>query len=132
MKRSKSTRTTMGFSPVGRKSFSGELKYPDPDTRIVVNMKVRELIELVDETIANLKIAIIANQNRVFESPHTSYEFAQRVLELQEDLDDLLKAREYLGKFDPDDEVENHFSEEELREFLRMLELLRTTNAHAY
>ncbi|ASJ14671.1 hypothetical protein [Thermococcus radiotolerans] len=95
-------------------------------------MKVGELIELVDETIANLKIAIIANQNRVFESPHTSYEFAQRALELQEDLDDLMKAREMLAKLDPEDDVEEHFSEEELDEFLRLLELLRNANAHAY
>ena len=95
-------------------------------------MKVGELIELVDETIANLKIAIIANQNRVFESPHTSYEFAQRALELQEDLDDLMKAREMLAKLDPEDDVEEHFSEEELNEFLRLLELLRNANAHAY
>ncbi|ASA76886.1 hypothetical protein [Thermococcus sp. 5-4] len=95
-------------------------------------MKVGELIELVDETIANLKIAIIANQNRVFESPHTSYEFAQRALELQEDLDDLMKAREMLAKLDPEDDVEEHFSEEELDEFLRLLELLRNADAHAY
>jgi hypothetical protein len=95
-------------------------------------MKVGELIELVDETIANLKIAIIANQNRVFESPHTSYEFAQRALELQEDLDDLMKAREMLAKLDPEDDVDEHFSEEELDEFLRLLELLRNANAHAY
>ncbi|WP_258085017.1 hypothetical protein [Thermococcus thermotolerans] len=95
-------------------------------------MKVGELIELVDETIANLKIAIIANQNRVFESPHTSYEFAQRVLELQEDLDDLLKAREMLAGLDPESEAEEHFSKEELEEFLKLLELLRKAEPHAY
>lgn len=95
-------------------------------------MKVRELIELVDETIANLKIAIIANQNRAFESPHTSYEFTQRALELQEDLDDLMKAREMLAKLDPESEAEGHFSREELEEFLRLLELLKNADAHAY
>jgi len=95
-------------------------------------MKVGELIELVDETIANLKIAIIANQNRAFESPHTSYEFTQRALELQEDLDDLLKAREMLSRLDPESEAEEHFSKEELEEFLRLLELLKNANAHAY
>ncbi|NJE61584.1 hypothetical protein [Thermococcus sp. 21S7] len=95
-------------------------------------MKVGELLGLVDETIASLKIAIIANQNRVFESPHTSYEFAQRVLELQEDLDDLIKAREMLAKLDHEDDVEEHFSKEELDEFLRLLELLRKADAHAY
>ncbi|NJD99935.1 hypothetical protein E3E26_09115 [Thermococcus sp. LS1] len=95
-------------------------------------MKIGELIQLLDETIANVKIAIIANQNRAFESPHTSYEFTQRALELQEDLDDLMKAREYLSKFDPEDEAEEHFSKEELMEFLKMLELLRNTDAHVY
>ncbi|CAD5243512.1 hypothetical protein [Thermococcus camini] len=95
-------------------------------------MKVRELIEIVDETIANLKIAIIANQNRAFESPHTSYEFTQRALELQEDLDDLMKAREMLAKLDPESEVEGHFSGEELEEFLKLLELLRKADAHAF
>jgi len=95
-------------------------------------MKIGELIQLLDETIANVKIAIVANQNRAFESPHTSYEFIQRALELQENLDDLMKAREYLSKFDPQDEAENHFSEEELRDFLKMLELLRDIDAHIY
>ena len=95
-------------------------------------MKIGELIQLLDETIANVKIAIIANRNRAFESPHTSYEFTQRALELQEDLDDLMKAREYLSKFDPEDEAEEHFSREELEEFLKMLELLRNTDAHVY
>lgn len=95
-------------------------------------MKVRELIEMVDETIASLKIAIIANQNRAFESPHTSYEFTQRAIELQEDLDDLMKAREALAKLDPGSEVGEHFSREELEEFLRLLELLKNADAHAY
>ena len=100
--------------------------------RVVVKMKVRELLELVDETVANLKIAIIANQNRAFESPHTSYEFTQRALELQEDLDDLMKAREAIARLDPESDVEEHFSREELEEFLRLLELLRKADAHAY
>ena len=87
---------------------------------------------MVDETIVSLKIAIIANQNRAFESPHTSYEFTQRALELQEDLDDLMKAREALVKLDPGSEVGEHFSREELEEFLRLLELLRKADGHAY
>ena len=95
-------------------------------------MKIGELIQLLDETITNVRIAIVANQNRAFESPYTSYEFIQRALELQENLDDLMKAREYLSKFDPQDEEENHFSEEELRDFLKMLELLRDTDAYIY
>ncbi|ASJ08531.1 hypothetical protein A3L11_04500 [Thermococcus siculi] len=95
-------------------------------------MKVKELLELVDETIASLKIAIVANQQRALESPHTSYEFTQRAIELQEDLDDLMKAREMLSKLDPESEAEEHFSKEELEEFLKMLELLRNSDAHVY
>ncbi len=98
----------------------------------VVKMKVGELLELIDETIANLKIAIVANQQRALESPHTSYEFTQRAIELQEDLDDLMKAREMIAKLDPEDDVEGHFSKEELEEFLKLLELLRNADAHVY
>ncbi len=97
-----------------------------------MGMKVRELIEMVDETLANLKIAIVSNQTRVMESPYTSYEFTQRAIELQEDLNDLIKTREVLAKLDPEGEVEDHFSREELEEFLKLLELLRKANAHAY
>ncbi|NJE77137.1 hypothetical protein [Thermococcus sp. ES12] len=95
-------------------------------------MKIGELIERVDETIANLKIAIVANQSRAFESPQTSYEFIQRALELQEDLDDLMKAREMLSKLDPESDAEEHFSREELEEFLKLLELLKSSNPHAF
>ena len=97
-----------------------------------MNMKVGELLELIDETIANLKIAIIVNQQRALESPHTSYEFTQRAIELQEDLDDLMKARKNIAKLNPDDDVEKHFSREELEEFLKLLELLRNADAHVY
>jgi len=95
-------------------------------------MKVRELLEILDETIAAVRIAIISNQQRAFESPYTSYEFTQRAIELQEDLDDLLKARDLLASLDPEDEVENHFSEEELGKFLKLLEFLRKADAHIY
>ncbi|ASJ06517.1 hypothetical protein [Thermococcus pacificus] len=95
-------------------------------------MKIGELLELIDETIANLKIAVVANQQRALESPHTSYEFTQRAIELQEDLDDLMKAREMLAKLNPEDDAEEHFSREELGEFLKMLELLGSADAHVY
>ncbi|NJE00581.1 hypothetical protein [Thermococcus sp. JdF3] len=95
-------------------------------------MKVRELLEILDETIATVRIAIVSNQQRAFESPHTSYEFTQRAIELQEDLDDLLKARDALAKLDPEDDVENHYSREELGEFLKLLELLRSAEPHAF
>ncbi|HDZ35939.1 MAG TPA: hypothetical protein ENH81_03370 [Thermococcus sp.] len=95
-------------------------------------MKVRELLEILDETIAAVRIAIVSNQQRALESPHTSYEFTQRAIELQEDLDDLLKARDLLTRLDPEDDVENHFSREELEKFLKLLELLQKADAHAY
>ncbi len=95
-------------------------------------MKIRELLGLIDETLANLKIAIVSNQTRAMESPYTSYEFTQRAMELQEDMEDLLKTRNSLARFDPEDEAEEHFSKEELEEFLRLLELLRKADAHAY
>ncbi|NJE86041.1 hypothetical protein E3E23_09435 [Thermococcus sp. CX2] len=95
-------------------------------------MKIRELIELLDETIANVKIALVANQQRSFESPHTSYEFTQRALELEEDLGDLEKVREYLSKFDPEDEAEEHFSKEEIERLVELLELLQKVDAHLY
>jgi len=98
----------------------------------VVEMKVRELLEILDETIAAVRIAIVSNQQRALESPHTSYEFTQRAIELQEDLDDLLKARDLLTRLDPEDDVENHFSREELEKFLKLLELLQKADAHAY
>ncbi|AIU69715.1 hypothetical protein TEU_04845 [Thermococcus eurythermalis] len=95
-------------------------------------MKVRELLDILDETIAEVKIAIVSNQQRALESPYTSYEFTQRAIELQEDLDDLLKVREFLAGLDPEDDVENHFPREELEKFLKLLELLRKADAHAY
>jgi len=95
-------------------------------------MKVRELLEILDETIAAVRIAIVSNQQRALESPHTSYEFTQRAIELQKDLDDLLKARDLLARLDPEDDVENHFSREELEKFLKLLELLQKADAHAY
>jgi len=95
-------------------------------------MKVAEILEMLDEAIANLEIAIIANQNRVFESPQTSYEFAQRAVELQEDLDDLRKLREELSKLNPGDEMEDHYPREDVERLVKMLDLLRRANAHFY
>jgi len=95
-------------------------------------MKIGELLELVDEAIAEVKIAIVSNQQRVFESPYTSYEFAQRAIELQEDLEDLIRVRERLSELDPGEEAEEYFSEEELGKFLELLELLRRSKSHVY
>ena len=95
-------------------------------------MKVRELLELLDETIAHLEIALVANQQRIFESPHTSYEFAQRALEIQEDLEDLKKLRKELEKLDPEGNVEERYGKEEVERLSKMLELLKEANAHLY
>lgn len=95
-------------------------------------MKIKELVEILDEAIASLKIAIVANQQRAMETPYTSLEFTQRTIELQEDLDDLLKAKEFLLSLDPETDAEEHFSREELERFLKLLELLRDSEAHFY
>jgi len=95
-------------------------------------LKIGELLGLIDETLANLKIAIVSNQTRAMESPYTSYEFTQRAIELQEDMEDLLKARESLARLDPEDEAEEHFSKKELEEFLKLLELMKNADSHAY
>ncbi|WP_297420632.1 hypothetical protein [Thermococcus sp.] len=95
-------------------------------------MKVGEILKMVDEAVANLEIAVIANQNRVFESPQTSYEFAQRVVELQEDLDDLKKLREELSKLNPEDEMEDHYPKEDVKRLVKMLNLLGGIDTHFY
>jgi hypothetical protein len=95
-------------------------------------MKVRELLERLDDVITHLEIALVTNQQRVFESPYTSYEFTQRAIELQEDLDDLKRLREELSKLDPEEDVEAVYPKEEVEELLKMLELLKRANAHLY
>ena len=95
-------------------------------------MKVKELLELLDETIGHLRIALVVNQQRIFESPYTSYEFAQRAVEIQEDLKDLERLREEIGKLDPNGEVEEHYPREEVEKLLKMLKLLRESESYAY
>ncbi|WP_297513497.1 hypothetical protein [Thermococcus sp.] len=95
-------------------------------------MKVKELLELLEETIGHLRIALVVNQQRVFESPMTSYEFAQRAIEIQEDLEDLEKLRVELGRLDPESDVEEHYPREEVERLLKTLELLRESESHVY
>ena len=95
-------------------------------------MLIKELIEMVDEAMANVKIAIVSSQQRVFESPYTSWEFAQRSLELEDELDRLKKIREYLVKFEPEETAEKIFSEEEFRELLRYLKTMKEMRAHEF
>ncbi|WP_461865191.1 hypothetical protein [Thermococcus sp.] len=95
-------------------------------------MLIRELIDIVDDAIANVKVAIVSSQQRVFESPHTSWEFTQRSLELENELDRLKKIKEYLLKFEPEEIAEKIFSEEELRELLRYLESMKEMRAHEF
>jgi len=95
-------------------------------------MKVKELLELLEETIGHLRIALVVNQQRVFESPMTSYEFAQRAIEIQEDLEDLEKLKAELEGLDPESDVEEHYPKEEVEKLLKTLELLRESESHAY
>ncbi|WP_010478550.1 hypothetical protein [Thermococcus zilligii] len=95
-------------------------------------MKVEELLSLVEETIGELKIALMANRQRAFETPYTSFEFLQRASELDEELRDLEKLRDYLASLDPGEEAEKYFTGEELEELLRLLELLRKSRPHEY
>lgn len=95
-------------------------------------MKIAELLGLIDETIAELKVAIVANQSRAFETPYTSLEFTQRAIELQEDLDDLMALRERLSAIDPEEEAEKYFPAEEIERLKKLLELLRTSRSHLY
>jgi len=95
-------------------------------------MKIKELLELVDEAIANVKIAIVSSKQRIFESPHTSWEFTKRSLELEDELDRLNKIREYLSSLDPEEYAEKSFSKEELKELLEYLRLLKEMRAHEF
>ncbi|WP_324734844.1 hypothetical protein VFC49_06390 [Thermococcus sp. SY098] len=95
-------------------------------------MRVKELLELLEEAIANVKVAIVVSKQRIFESPHTSWEFTQRSLELEDELDRLNKIKDYLLKFDPDKNVEKIFSEEELNELLEYLTALREMKEHEF
>ena len=52
-------------------------------------MKVSELLKMVDEAMLKTNIRLLDVQRRVFESPHTSWEFNQRSLEIQKELDKL-------------------------------------------
>ena len=84
-------------------------------------MKVGELLELVEKGIGKLTIKLVDVQNRVFESPHTAWEFNQRSLELQDDLDKLKKTKAFLEKYDKDEIVEKIFTKEELEKLLAFL-----------
>ena len=95
-------------------------------------MKVGELLELVEEAIGDLKVAIVANQTRSFESPYTSLEFTQRAVELQEDLDELVKLRDRLLKIDPETDAEEIFEKTELEKLIEYLTLLRESKSHLY
>lgn len=95
-------------------------------------MKVKELIERVDGAIGSLKIAIISNQQRSFESPYTSLEFTERAVGLQEDLNALEKLRERLSNLDPDDDVERYINEKELERIMKFIEEAENLDEHVY
>jgi len=95
-------------------------------------MKIKELVDIVDEAIANVKIAIVSSQQRVFESPYTSWEFTQRSLELEDELDKLKKIRNYIIQFDPEADAGKIFKEEELKELLVYLRIMTEMRAHEF
>ncbi|NJE08188.1 hypothetical protein E3E31_06580 [Thermococcus sp. M39] len=95
-------------------------------------MKVKELLELVEEAIANVKVAVVVSNQRIFESPHTSWEFTQRSLELQDELDKLNRIKDYLLKFDPEEDVKKMFSKEEFEELLKYLATIREMKEHEF
>ncbi|ASJ16221.1 hypothetical protein A3L04_03555 [Thermococcus chitonophagus] len=70
-------------------------------------MKVREVLELLDQAEANVKMAIVAYQARIFESPYTSWEFTQKSLELQDILDELKTLRKKLESMNPEEEFKD-------------------------
>ncbi len=94
--------------------------------------KVGELIEMVDGAIGSLKIAIISNQKRSFESPYTSLEFTERAVALQEDLNALEKLRKRLSYLDPDDDVGRYIEGKELERILRFIEEVESFSEHVY
>ncbi|AIF69402.1 hypothetical protein PAP_04955 [Palaeococcus pacificus DY20341] len=93
-------------------------------------MKVNELLKMVDEAVLKTNIHLLDVQKRIFESPHTSWEFNQRSLELQDELDKLKRIREFLEKYDPDEDAEKVFSEEELKELLEYLAYMREIDSY--
>ncbi len=95
-------------------------------------MKVEELMRMVDEAIGSLKVAIISNQQRSFESPYTSLEFTERAVALQQDLDTLEKLRERLSSLEPSEEVESYIPGDELRRILRFIEDAVRMREHIY
>ncbi|AMM54436.1 hypothetical protein [Pyrococcus kukulkanii] len=87
-------------------------------------MKVREVLELLDQAEANVKMAIVAYQARIFESPYTSWEFTQKSLELQDILDELKTLRKKLESMDPEEEFKGE-------EVIKALVKLKNLRSHA-
>ncbi|MFA4668535.1 hypothetical protein QDY65_08465 [Pyrococcus kukulkanii] len=87
-------------------------------------MKVREVLELLDQAEANVKMAIVAYQTRIFESPYTSWEFTQKSLELQDILDELKTLRKKLESMDPEEEFKGE-------EVIKALVKLKNLRSHA-
>jgi len=87
---------------------------------------------LVEEAIADVKIAIGSGKQRIFESAYTSWEFTKRSLELEDELNRLNKIREYLSSLEPEEDAGKRFSKEELKELLEYLTLLKEMRAHEF
>ncbi|MFA4646092.1 hypothetical protein P8X24_02285 [Pyrococcus kukulkanii] len=85
-------------------------------------MKVKDVLELLDQAEANVRMAIVAYQARIFESPYTSWEFMQKSLELHDILDELKALRRKLEDMDP----EGEFGDEKVVKTLIKLTNLRS------
>ncbi|AEC51263.1 hypothetical protein PNA2_0345 [Pyrococcus sp. NA2] len=68
-------------------------------------MKVRELLKLINEAEANVKIAIVTFSSRINESPYTSLEFIQSTFRLEDELDKLRNLRREIETLDPESDI---------------------------
>ncbi|AEH23882.1 hypothetical protein [Pyrococcus yayanosii] len=91
-------------------------------------MKAGELLNLIDEALANVRTAIVAFQMRILESPHTAHEFLQKSLELQEEVERLEKLRKEFEALNPDKELRG----EDIDALVRYLEALRNFRGHEF
>ncbi|WP_048152501.1 hypothetical protein [Palaeococcus ferrophilus] len=93
-------------------------------------MKVKELLEMVDEAIMKVNLKIVESTARIFESPYTSWEFNRRSVDLEEELERLKKLKAFLEKRDPEENAEALFRDREFEELLKYLKYMRTLDRY--
>ncbi|WP_048146531.1 hypothetical protein [Pyrococcus abyssi] len=69
-------------------------------------MKAKDVLKLIDEAEANIRIALVSFSTRINESPYTAFEFTQTSLELEDLLMELSKLREKFKEMDPEEDVD--------------------------